>query len=87
VAAAGLGWLDTQGGAGAGAAALGLHRWLGTATAGWAVFTAALSARDERRGVRGGWMRVALLVAAPLVAATGHFGGVLVHGDDFFTAP
>ena len=64
---------------------LGLHRWLGTATAGWAVLAAVLSARDERRGVRSGWFRAALLAAVVLVGATGHFGGVLVFGDDFFT--
>jgi hypothetical protein len=83
VAAAGLGWLDAWGGAGAGAAALGRHRWLGTAAAGWALVTAGLTVRDERRVVRSGRFRAALLLAAVLVAATGHFGGVLVHGDVF----
>ena len=86
VVTAALGWLDAWGGAGAGMpTALGLHRWLGTAAAAWAVLTAVLSARDERRGARSGWFRVALLVGAVLVGATGHFGGVLVHGDDYFT--
>jgi uncharacterized membrane protein len=88
VTTAALGWLHAWGGAGAGMPApLGLHRWLGTATAGWAVLTAVLSARDNRRGVRSGRFRVAILVAAILVGATGHFGGVLVFGEDFFTAP
>jgi mono/diheme cytochrome c family protein/uncharacterized membrane protein len=87
VTTAALGWLHAWGGAGIGMpVVLGLHRWLGTATAGWAVFTVVLSARDERRGVRSGWFRVALLMAALLVAATGHFGGVLVYGEDFFSA-
>ena len=67
--------------------ALGLHRWLGTATACWAVLTAILSARDERRGVRGGWFRIVLVIAAAFVGVTGHLGGTLVFGDDFFTAP
>jgi hypothetical protein len=43
--------------------------------------------RDERRRVRSGWFRAALLIAAALVGATGHFGGTLVFGDDFFAAP
>lgn len=84
VAAAALGWLHAWGGAGAGMpTVLGWHRWLGTATAVSAVFTAAL-ATDRRRGVG---FRISLLVSAILVAATGHFGGVLVYGGDFFTAP
>src|SRR5205823_7272465 len=86
VTTAALGWLHAWGGAGLGMpVALGLHRWLGTATAGWAVLTAGLSARDERRGVRSGWFRAALLIAAVLVGATRHLGGVLVFGEEFFT--
>jgi hypothetical protein len=88
VTSAALGWLHAWSGAGAGLpTSLGWHRWLGTATAGSAVLAAALAARDRRRGVRGGWCRICLLATAVLVAATGHFGGVLVYGDDFFTAP
>jgi uncharacterized membrane protein len=86
VAAAGLGWLDAWGGGGAGQSALEPHRWLGTTAAGWALVTASLAAWDERRGVRSRWFRAALLLAALLVGAAGHFGGVLVHGADFLTA-
>ncbi len=83
VASAALGWLHAWGGAGSGMpAALSWHRWLGTAAAGSAVLTAVLAGRDARRGV----FRAALLATAVLVAAAGHFGGVLVYGDDFFTA-
>jgi hypothetical protein len=78
VASAALGWLDAWSATGAGVLP---HRCLGTATAGWAFITAGLSIRDERRGARSGWFRAALLVAAVLVGATGHSGGVLVHGD------
>jgi uncharacterized membrane protein len=86
VIAAALGWLDAWNGAGvAMPATLGLHRWLGTATAGWAIVTAAISARDERRCIRSGWFRAALVLAAILVGVTGHFGGVLVFGADYFT--
>jgi uncharacterized membrane protein len=87
VAAAAFGWLLGPAGAGAGlTTTLDLLRWLGTATAGWAVVTAAWSARDERRGVRSGTFRAALLIAATVVGVTGHFGGALVFGHEFFTA-
>jgi mono/diheme cytochrome c family protein/uncharacterized membrane protein len=87
VVAAAFGWLYAAGGAGATMpAVLALHRWLGTVTAGWAVLTAALSARDERRGVRSGAFRAALLIAAGLVGTTGHLGGTLVFGPHFFMA-
>jgi uncharacterized membrane protein/mono/diheme cytochrome c family protein len=86
VAAAALGWLHAWAGNGAGApAVLGLHRWLGTATAVWAVGTVLLSEWDEWRGTRSPWFRLSLLVGALLVGAAAHFGGVLVHGDDFLT--
>jgi hypothetical protein len=84
VVSAALGWLLAGTGVGT-SSALALHRWLGTATAGWAVLTTILSARDERRGVRSGQFRVALVIGALLVAATGYFGGNLVHGEDFFS--
>ena len=35
--------------------------------------------------VHSGWFRLALVVAAVRVGVTGHFGGILVHGADFFT--
>ena len=63
---------------------LGLHRWLGIAAAGWAVLTAVLSIQDERYGVRSGSFCAAIIVAAMLAGAAGHFGGVLVFGEDFF---
>jgi uncharacterized membrane protein/mono/diheme cytochrome c family protein len=86
VVAAGLGWLDAWSGAGAGQSALDLHRWIGTAAAGWAMVTAGLSARDEWRCIRSNRFRVALVIGAALVGAAGHFGGILVYGADFFTA-
>ena len=60
------------------------HRWLGTAAAGVAL-AAALAAEGVRvrsaLGLR--IYRIALFAAATLVAATGHFGGLLVWGADF----
>lgn len=86
VAAAALGWLHAWSGSGARTpAVLGLHRWLGTTAAVWAVGTALLSEWDERRGTRSHRFRVALFIGALLVGAAAHFGGVLVHGDDFLT--
>jgi hypothetical protein len=86
LAAAVLGWLLAWNGYGAGMPLiLGLHRWTGTATALWTIGTGLLSEWDERRGVRSQWFRASLFLGALLVAATDHFGGVLVHGEDFFT--
>jgi uncharacterized membrane protein len=87
VVAASLGWIHAANGHGVGALhILGLHRWIGTAVAAWAVGTAFFSEREERRGVRSQWFRAWLFVGALLVAVEGHFGGMLVHGDDFLSS-
>jgi hypothetical protein len=65
-------------------AVLSTHRWLGTAAAAWAAVIALQSEWDVRRGRRSQSFRASLLVCALLVAAAGHFGGILVHGEDFF---
>jgi len=81
-----LGWIHAGNGNGAGAAQiLGLHRWIGTAAAAWAVGTAIFSEREERRGMRTVWFRAWLWFGALLVAVEGHLGGMLVHGDDFLS--
>jgi DMSO reductase anchor subunit len=64
---------------------LSLHRWIGTATALWAVGTALLLKRDERLGVRSRWFLIWLIIGAALVGSSGHLGGVLVHGADYLT--
>jgi hypothetical protein len=85
VFAAALGWLHALDGHGAGSPRLlALHRWLGTAGGLWAVAAAVLSERDARRGVRSWGVRVIVLGGALLVAQTGHFGGLLAHGEGFF---
>lgn len=64
-----------------------LHRWIGTGTAVWALITLALwigSLPTEKRKLRMAY-QVALLVGAGLVAFTGHLGGLLVYGLDYFT--
>jgi uncharacterized membrane protein len=86
VTTASLGWIHAANGHGAGTPQLlGLHRWIGTAAAAWAVGTVIVSEWDQRRGVRSLWFRVWLFVGAVLVAFEGHLGGMLVHGDDFLS--
>jgi uncharacterized membrane protein len=80
-----LGWLHALGGHGVGSPGLlGFHRWLGTAAGLWVVATGVWSERDSRRGVRSWHVRLMLFAGALLVALTAHFGGMLVHGEDFF---
>jgi mono/diheme cytochrome c family protein len=80
-----LGFLHAFGGSGAGLPRLlSLHRWLGAGAGLVAVAAAALSEWDARRGVRSRCARVAIPVAALLVALTAHLGGILTHGEDFF---
>ena len=87
VIAAALGWIHAGNGHGAGAPSiLRMHRWIGTAVAAWAIATAFLVERDERRGVRSLWFRAWLFFGAILVTVEGHFGGMLVHGDDFLSS-
>jgi mono/diheme cytochrome c family protein/uncharacterized membrane protein len=86
VIAATLGWIHAASGSGIGAPRmLGLHRWIGTTAAAWAVGTALFSERNERCGVRTPWFRAWLWFGALLVAVAGHLGGMLVHGDDFLS--
>jgi hypothetical protein len=49
----------------------------------WAVVTAIFSEVDARRGWRTLRVRVLLFVGVLLVSVAGHFGGSLVHGQDF----
>jgi hypothetical protein len=49
-----------------------------------ALAAAVLSERDARRSRRSWSARNLLAAAALLVALTGHFGGLMAHGRDFF---
>jgi mono/diheme cytochrome c family protein/uncharacterized membrane protein len=81
-----LGWLhaDVGGFGGTSAAVVVFHRLLGTVAGAWTVVMALLSERESRRGQRTLVFRSLLWSGALLVAAAGHFGGLLVHGDRFF---
>jgi hypothetical protein len=74
-------WIGTNAGVWS---VLRLHRWIGTTVGVWAVGLALLSALDARRERRSPLFRIFLWIGALLVGAAGHFGGLLVHGDDFF---
>ena len=63
---------------------LAWHRWLGAAGAGVTVVAALATFGARRESPRSLWVyRVALVCAALLVAAAGHFGGLMVWGADF----
>jgi uncharacterized membrane protein len=67
---------------------LAAHRWLGTSTAAWAVLVLILSEVSRRPGRPDrGAFRLALLLNAVLVLATGFFGGALMHGLDYYAWP
>jgi mono/diheme cytochrome c family protein/uncharacterized membrane protein len=65
------------------------HRWLGTSTVACAALLLVLtevSRRPDRRRTRTG-LRVALLIVAALVLATGFFGGAVVYGLEHYAWP
>jgi uncharacterized membrane protein len=65
---------------------LATHRFLGTSTAIWALLAFAASEWSHRvKNRRPAWLRrFALFVSAVLVSITGHFGGMLVYGSQYF---
>ncbi len=83
---AGLGWLFGAAGNGAGSPQLLMfHRWLGTAAAVWLTITALYCERDARLGQRSRCVRLLLIGGILITALTAHLGGLLAHGEDFFT--
>jgi mono/diheme cytochrome c family protein len=82
----GLGWLFAAAGHGVGSPQLlTAHRWLGTTAAMWLLITAVCSECDTRRGVRNPAVRLLLMSGVLLTALSAHAGGLLAHGEDFFT--
>ncbi|MEM8713310.1 MAG: hypothetical protein AAGG01_20380, partial [Planctomycetota bacterium] len=85
LAAGALGWLAALE-MGAGTAHLDTHRYLGIASSALAVLGVVLESRARDRKPDGPtrlW-RAWLVVTAVVVGTTGHFGGLLVFGPDFF---
>ena len=63
---------------------LDIHRWTGTATAIWGVFCAWIASQSARNKQFLISYRATLLVGALLVSISGHFGGMLVFGANYF---
>jgi mono/diheme cytochrome c family protein/uncharacterized membrane protein len=86
VTAAALGWIHAANGYGLTMPhLLDLHRWSGITAAVWAIGTALLCEWDRRRGVRSARFRAWCIVGAALVGFSGHWGGLLVHGESFLS--
>lgn len=70
-------------------ALVGPHRWLGTGLALWSVLLVVLVECAHRRpqGHARTWYRLALLAGAILLLITAHYGGMIVHGPDYYTWP
>jgi mono/diheme cytochrome c family protein len=83
VPALALGWLFALDGHGS-SGLLVLHRWLGTLAGVWAVALAGFAEADARRGVRSRSTRGLLFSGVLLVSIAAHFGGLMVHGKDFY---
>ena len=81
--AAGSGWIWADG-AGTAGEVLEWHRWTGLGAAGVATAAALAFAWARRRPSRTSFLlaRLLLFAATGLVAVAGHFGGLLVHGED-----
>lgn len=88
--AAGMGWLgawhdypEPQ------SLTLNTHRWLGTAGAVLSVAAVVLLVRARRTAdpMAAGMYRASLLLAACVVALSSHFGGSMVHGEEYVTDP
>ena len=85
VVGAGLGWIHAPySGLGAANRTLLLHRWAGTLTAALAVLTFVAARRDSKSDRRGRAFVALLILTALAVSITGHLGGTLVYGDDYY---
>jgi uncharacterized membrane protein/mono/diheme cytochrome c family protein len=85
-----LGWCDApfSSYAGASASVLLWHRWIGTATAVWAVLVAALAEFSNRRGNPSRlcrWFRITLVLGVVLVSVAGYLGASLIYGLNHFS--
>jgi uncharacterized membrane protein len=81
-AAVPLGWLFASSGETETGWVLEAHRWAGTATLGFGVLLTWLVERAEAAGAIRTRVRIALVLQAVLVSATGFLGGSLLYGID-----
>lgn len=87
VAAACSGWANAAYGGESTSVDLFIHRWGGVAVAALLV-TLAIAGTTASRAGHAGWSgiwRMGLVLCAGVVAAVGHFGGNLVHGEGYVT--
>ncbi len=85
-----LGWCDAPFStyAGASASVLLWHRWIGTATAIWAVLAATFLEFSNRRGNPprlSRYFRLTLVTGAALVSVAGYLGASLIYGLNHFS--
>ena len=87
VAAACSGWANAAYGGESTSVNLLIHRWGGVAVAVLLVALAITGTTASRAGHAGwsGLWRMGLVLCAGVVAAVGHFGGNLVHGEGYVT--
>jgi uncharacterized membrane protein len=64
---------------------LEIHRWLGIATLAVALLCVSLWWGARKKVAAVPWYRAALLAAVLLASMTGHYGGTLVYGLDYFS--
>jgi len=64
--------------------ALEIHRWLGVGTLAMALLCVLLWWETQKRASVIPWYRTILLVVVLIVGVTGHYGGTLVYGLDYF---
>jgi uncharacterized membrane protein len=81
-AAVPLGWLFASSGATESGWMLEAHRWSGSMTLGFGVLLAWLVERAESSEASRTHLRIALVLQAVLVSATGFLGGSLLYGID-----
>jgi uncharacterized membrane protein len=90
LAAAAMGWVraDAMSFSGRQAELVTVHRWLGVATAmlALAVTVAAQCVRRRNDAWRRGLYRAVVVLAVAVVSVTGHYGGLLVHGEHYISA-
>ncbi len=80
------GWLHALDGSGASQpGTLLLHRWLGTLACALVVAAAVSAELDAHRHDRRLLTRVLIFVSALVIGVTGHFGGMMSHGADYFS--